>query len=50
MVVGQGMPIYTATNKKQAKIAEPLKYGNLFILFKVKFPDELNLDNIEVLK
>lgn len=48
-VEGHGMPFYsearlaTFTSSKDVK-EEPLNYGNLFILFKVKFPDTIELD------
>ena len=39
-VEGRGMPMY--------KI--PHKYGNLFIVFTLKFPDKMNKENLEMIK
>lgn len=54
-VEGHGMPFYNETSSSfftggQDVPDKPLGYGNLFILFKVKFPDTIELDQVDQIK
>ena len=49
------MPFYSEANLTSFMVSQdepdqPLGYGNLFILFKVKFPDTIELDQVEQIK
>lgn len=49
------MPFYDENQQKTTYFGSkidsgPKKYGNIFILFKVKFPDSIDLEQVAMLK